>query len=66
MLFVRSACPPISFVIKIVFRPCRLAYKAADKPGDAPPIIIISFFSNESEANDMDIFYSNLFIIARS
>jgi hypothetical protein len=42
-----SACPPMSFVINSVFRPWRLAYKVADRPADAPPMIMTSHCSNE-------------------
>jgi hypothetical protein len=40
MLFVKSAWPPISFVINSASRPWRLAYSAADRPADAPPMIM--------------------------
>jgi hypothetical protein len=47
MSFVKSACPPTSFVINSVFRPWRLAYKAADRPAEAPPMIMTSHCSNK-------------------
>jgi hypothetical protein len=49
MSFVKSAYPPISFVINSVFRPWRLAYSAVDRPAEAPPIIITSHFSKEDD-----------------
>ena len=60
MSFVKSVYPPISFVINSVFRPWRLAYSAADRPADAPPIIMTSHFSKEDDIETL-LFY--LFII---
>jgi hypothetical protein len=45
MSFVKSAYTPISFVINSVFRPWRLA----DRPAEAPPIIMTSHFSKEDD-----------------
>ena len=39
----------MSFVINSVFRPWRQAYKAADRPAEAPPMIITSHCSNEGD-----------------
>jgi hypothetical protein len=37
----------MSFVINSVSRPWRLAYSAADRPAEAPPMIMTSDCSNE-------------------
>ena len=55
MSFVKSVYPPISFVINSVFRPWLLAYSAADRPADAPPIIMTSHCSDEGDIVETSI-----------